>query len=59
MKSVCVKGESCTQPPPAKQPEKFSSRYSMSSTLGFNIPAMIRSNIYTKEKKRIYKRKGK
>jgi len=54
-----VKGESCTQPPPAKQPEKFPSRYIMSSTLGFNIPAMIRRNIYTEEKKHIYKIKEK
>jgi len=54
-----VKGESCTQPPPAKQPEKFPSRYIMSSTLEFNIPAMIRSNIHTEEEKHIYKIKGK
>jgi len=55
-----VKGELCTpKPPPAKQPEKFPSRYNMSSTLGFNIPAMTKRNIYTEEKKHIYKRKGK
>jgi len=54
-KSVCVKGESCTQPPLAKQPEKFPGRYNMSSTLRFNIPAMItyiqkKRIIYTKER---------
>jgi len=54
-----MKGESCTQPPPAKQPEKFPSRYIMLTTLGFNIPAMIRSNIHIEEEKHIYKRKGK
>jgi len=50
-----VKGESCTQPPPAKQPEKFPGRYSMLSTLRFNIPTMItyiqkKRIIYTKER---------
>jgi len=55
-----VKGELCTpKSPPAKQPEKFPSRYNMSSTLWFNIPAMTKRNIYTEEKKYIYKRKGK
>jgi len=42
-----------TQPPPAKQPENsHTDIYSMSSTLGFNIPTI--QNIQTNKQLKIY-----
>jgi len=43
------------KPPPAKQPENFSSRYSMSPTLGFNYSSKNKQEyIYTKRNKNTY-----